>query len=106
MTTTYTPPSQRHSPESVAAAAAIKPRAESMQACVLAAIKAAGQAGLTDQEGMVETGFGESYRPRRIRLVELGLVVKAAEKRLTKHGNKAAVWIIRPRVAGTLFSEV
>lgn len=86
-------PFQTHSKTSRRAAVAGKPRAETQRAIVLAAIIAAGPCGLTDQEGMVITGIGEPYRPRRIGLTQAGTVIDSGRTRLTTSGRSATVWV-------------
>lgn len=83
---------QSHSPTSLAAAVEIAPAVPTLLAKVRAAIEAAPN-GLTDSEGMEVTGLeGNTYRPRRITLVEEGIVVDSGETRRTASGRKATVW--------------
>ncbi len=51
--------------------------------------------GLTDEEGQELLAMsGNSYRPARRALVQLGLVSKNGEFRLTRAQNKANVWVV------------
>lgn len=89
--TIFDAPAQRHSHTSQAAAVAIAPDSSRLRAQVLAAIREHG--GLTDNQGIYLTGLSPStYRPRRIELVQRGLVVDSGETRLTDSGRKAVVW--------------
>ena len=59
------------------------------------ALLAAGVHGLTDEGGCEVTGLDAStYRPRRVELVEDGLV-RAVGTRPSRHGRQMAVWIAR-----------
>ena len=88
------PPAQEHSAESVAAAEAIKPDANRLRMMVLDAIRSAGERGMTDEEVQEALNMGGStQRPRRGELAQAGLVVKSGQRRPTKSGNPAAVWV-------------
>jgi hypothetical protein len=94
------PPAQRHSPTSVAAAEAIRPATGRLRMAVLEYLRSCGQNGATDdemQDALNGTlGMGPStQRPRRIELVEAGLVADSGRTRLTKAGRKAVVWVAR-----------
>ncbi len=85
---------QEHSPTSKAAGASIEgsPRARS-RAAVLEAIRNSTD-GLTDERGQEITGLdGSTYRPRRVELVALGLVVDSKKVRMSKSGRSCAVWV-------------
>ncbi len=84
-------PSQRHSPTSRAAAAAMASDTSRLRGLVLREILTAG--GLTDEEGIDATGLSPStYRPRRVELVERGQVRDAGRTRPTRSGRKAVIW--------------
>ncbi len=86
---------QEHSATSKAAGASIEgsPRARS-RAAVLEAIRASAD-GLTDERGQEITGLdGSTYRPRRVELVSLGLVVDSKKVRMSKSGRSCAVWVM------------
>lgn len=83
---------QRHSETSIAAAAAIKPHISELEQIVLEQIRLCG--GCTDDE-LLQALCAEHQiwpRPRRIRLVELGLVVDSGLVRKTRSGRNAVVW--------------
>lgn len=84
-----------HAPETSAqAAAAVKPKTPSQRQRVLAAIRAAGSRGLTDEQIVEQVGLGpNSGRPRRKELQEMGLVRDSGLRRRTVSGAEAAVWI-------------
>lgn len=88
-----TPPYQKHSETSRAAAESVKPTAETRRQEVLAFLKSRGAHGATDEEGQLALAMeGNTYRPRRVELTAAGLVVESAEKRKTTTGRKAVVW--------------
>jgi hypothetical protein len=58
--------------------------------------------GLTDEEGQELLEMeGNTYRPRRIKLVERGLVVDAKFTRKGSSGRAATVWMVAPKPQGT-----
>lgn len=81
-------------PTQVAAAAAVLPRTGTQRARVLAEIKRSGRGGLTDEEigARLDLG-GNSVRPRRLKLVESGLVVDSGDRRPTPGGGPAIIWV-------------
>ncbi len=86
------PPAQRHSPTSVAAGERIEPKAGTLRARVLDAIRGAVD-GLTDEEGQKLTGINpNTYRPRRVELWEAGWIVHRNRTRKVTSGNDAVVW--------------
>ena len=85
-----------HSETSKAAAESISEHLPRLEALVLEAIRGAGSEGLTDEEAQEVTGLqGSTERPRRIRLWEKGLVVRAGVQRKTKAGRLAEVWVAK-----------
>ncbi len=91
-----TPPYQRHSEESRAAAKAIVDSLSKLQARVLAYV-ASCPYGATDEEIQHALRMNPStQRPRRLELFKLGLIDKAPYCRRTRAGRKAAVWIVYP----------
>ena len=51
-------------------------------------------AGVTDEEGCELSGIPAStWRPRRVELVEMNLVVDSGVRRKTRSGRDAVVWI-------------
>lgn len=90
----FDPPAQRHSPTSQAAAKSIKGARQTLQARVLELIRAAGAAGLTDDQVIALTGMNPSTeRPRRIELQERGLIKDSGKTRKTRSRRNAIVWI-------------
>jgi hypothetical protein len=87
-------------PTQVQAAAASLPRSGTQRARVLMAIQRAGRIGKTDEELAAFLRMdGNSVRPRRLELVEQGLVVDSSERRPTEAGGDAIVWVTAPGVA-------
>ena len=61
---------------------------------VRAAIRAAGEAGRTDEERQLALVLGGSTeRPRRIELVERGLIRDSGRRRATSTGRQAVIWV-------------
>jgi hypothetical protein len=90
------PPAVRGSETSREAAEEIRPHLNRLEAVVLDAVRASGMDGLTDEEGIDATRLSPStYRPRRVRMVELGRVVDSGRKRATASGRLAVVWVTR-----------
>lgn len=89
-------PFARGSATSEAAAVAIQPQMNPLQAAVLDAIRARGEYGATDQEIEEATGLsGNTVRPRRGELKAAGRIQEAAFTRKTKSNRDASVWIAR-----------
>ena len=83
-------PYQRGSDTSEEAARSVRPHRERMADTVLAAISLRA---MTDEELVEMTGLSPStVRPRRVELVEAGLVRDSGERRPTRSGRKAVVW--------------
>lgn len=75
------------------AARSMRSHAAAQQHRVLECLRQAGDAGLTDEEIQAALDLsGNSERPRRAKLVELGLVENAGVMRLTKSSHPATVW--------------
>lgn len=88
------PPAQRHSDTSRAAAEDIKPKAETLRARVYWFIQSRGTVGATDDEVQRHLPMDPStQRPRRVELVNAGLVVDSGRRRPTASGKQAAVWV-------------
>ena len=84
---------QEHSPTSIAAARSTPVHRN--RTLVWNALLAATN-GLTDEEGERRTGLGgSSYRPRRVDLMNDGLVVDSGQTRRTALGRRAVVWLAR-----------
>ena len=87
---------------SLAAARAITPHLGRLEAVVLAALRAAGQHGLCDHEGMAVTGLGpNTYRPRRVALEMRGLVRDSGLRRKTLAGRYAVAWVATGQIFTT-----
>tara|TARA_R110002020_G_scaffold75774_2_gene192540 strand:- start:1877 stop:2248 length:372 start_codon:yes stop_codon:yes gene_type:complete len=91
---TYGVPFQRHSDTSKEAAAKLE-GSETLRALVYQAIASSGDDGMTDPELQAELGLsGSTQRPRRVRLVELGLVRDSGNSRASKAGRQCTVWVV------------
>ena len=87
-----TPPAQKHSATSKAAADGIKLLAAGLRGKVLSFIDSRGEAGATDEEIAQGTGINPSTaRPRRVELATRGLIVKSGTRK-TASGRTADVW--------------
>lgn len=92
----WTPPYQRHSATSRAAAEAIKPHLGPMHLKIQAYLM--GRAGATDEEMQLDLKMnGSTQRPRRIDMIRWGLVIDSGKTRATKSGRQAVVWMLRGR---------
>lgn len=93
------PPKMPHNgtPTSKIAAQSMRSSAGAQQQRVLDCLQQAGDAGLTDEELQAALDLsGNSERPRRRKLVELGLVKDSGTMRLTHSKSSAVVWIVSP----------
>ena len=91
----FDPPAQRHSETSIAAAEAIKPRVEIYRERILAEIKRSGALGRTDGELQEQLNMnGSTQRPRRIELVDAGLVKNSGRTRKSASGRACVVWVV------------
>lgn len=91
----FDPPAQRHSETSIAAAEAIKPRVEIYRERILAEIKRSGALGRTDGELQEQLAMnGSTQRPRRIELVDDGLVKDSGRTRKSASGRTCVVWVV------------
>lgn len=87
------PPHQAHSATSAASAKAIKPKFGKNMVKVLDAM--CSTTGLTDEQGCEKTGMtGNSYRPARVKLEQLGLLVKTDATRKTISGRSANIYMV------------
>ena len=89
-------PFQRHSSTSRAAAESMNKngKAAAQRALVFQCLMEHGPQ--TDEEIHDRLGLdGDSERPRRVSLVDAGVVHDTGEKRATKSGRKATVWKVR-----------
>ena len=87
------PPFQAHSGTSRAAAIAMYCKAGTKRARVLDQISRSWLGGCTDEEGMRHLRMNpNTYRPRRVELVRMGLVKDSGIRRPTLSGEQAVVW--------------
>lgn len=84
-------PFQAHSQTSRAAAREIAPKAGTLRAKVLEAIRSRGGATAEELEVALELG-GSTVRPRVVELVRAGLVRDSGATRRTRSGRAATVW--------------
>lgn len=90
-------------PTEVAAARSVRIRSGTQRTRVLAAIAKAGVIGLTDDEGMTALAMGgNTYRPRRLELVEGGFIFEDGVSRMTETNHAALVWYVTSRGADAL----
>lgn len=76
------------------AAELMQPHAARQRERVMEFIVSAGDRGATDEEIQDGLGLsGNSERPRRTRLVELGRVKDSGNMRMTRSGRPATVWM-------------
>lgn len=91
-------PSVRGSETSEAAAEEALPNAGTQRRRLWDFLEERGEKGATDEEMQEHLGMNPStQRPRRVELVERGLVYDSGEKRDTRSGRKAVVWKARLR---------
>lgn len=90
------PPHVRHSPTSKAAAVDIESRAATLRARVLNFIRRRGDAGATDEEIQRSLQMpGNTQRPRRRELEQMGRISDSGTTRPTSSGRQAVVWVVR-----------
>jgi len=78
-----------------AAAISEYPRTGTKRLAVLSAVAAADGRGLTDEEGFAITGFTQNtYRPRRVELVDGGWVADTGIRRRVLSGKPAVAWVL------------
>jgi hypothetical protein len=91
----FSAPHQRGSATSEAAAVAIEPRSGTLRRMVLDHLRQCGAHGATDDEMQQALEMNPStQRPRRVELVDSGLVKETSRTRRTRSGRQAAVWVI------------
>ena len=91
----FRPPAVAGSDTSQAAATAIRKDAPTLRQRVLAELrKVAHLGGLTDEEMQVRLDMNAStQRPRRVELVQAGLVKDSGTRARTRSGRNAVVWV-------------
>ena len=86
-------PGYRRTDTSRAAAAAVESAASRLQAQVLAAISAAGEAGMTTNEIAAQIGVDKgSVQPRTSELRAIGSIKDSGQRRSNDSGRRAIVW--------------
>ena len=89
-------PAQRHSATSCAAALSVEDSLNRWQGVVLKHLRRMGNNGATDEEMQRWLGLNPStQRPRRVELVNKGLVKDSGRTRPTRSGRRATVWVAR-----------
>lgn len=87
---------QPHSDTSRSAARQIESQAESLRGKVYRFLKECPHYGATDEElQSILNMEANTQRPRRVELVDKGLVYDSGKKRKTKSGRSAVVWCAR-----------
>lgn len=87
-------PGHRGVETSIAAAIALQPKLGRLQQKALAAIRDAGQQGLTADELAMRLGLDRwSIQPRTTELCRKGLIRDSGQRRPNCTGKKAIVWI-------------
>ena len=85
---------QDHSSTSLEAALNVQPKAATLRRVVLDYLRQCGRDGATDEQIQNALSMNPStQRPRRIELVEGGLVCDSGQVRKTTSGRNAVVWI-------------
>jgi len=85
---------QSHSDTSIEAAHHAEPKAASLRSIVLAYIRQQGRDGATDEQIQQAIRMNPStQRPRRVELVEGGLVVDSGGMRKSASCRNAVVWV-------------
>ena len=92
-------PYQSHSATSAEAAERAEPRAGTQRAVLLALLRAA-PIGMTDEE-MQAWMQPSTQRPRRVELVNAGLVEDSGDRMRTRSGRLATVWRAVPAKEAT-----
>lgn len=89
-----------------AAQLAVMPRAGTQRRRILELIARLGH-GLTDEEIVARTGLvPNTVRPRRVELVEGGWLRDSRERRLTRAGHPAIVWVLTEQATAALAASV
>jgi hypothetical protein len=94
----YTAPRQRHSSTSIEAGDSIIAALGKLQARVLYYVQACDR-GATDEEMQANMDMGpNTQRPRRVELMQQGLIYDSGQTRPTKSGRNAHVWTMSRRL--------
>ena len=87
-------PAQQHSETSVAAAKSMGTRALTLRQLVYAEL---AKAAMTDEQIAERTGLAlNTVRPRRVELVQAGVVIDTGLRSRNHSGRYATVWGVRP----------
>lgn len=87
-------PAQMHSPTSIDAAQQIEPHMPRLRAEVLGVCRVSGPHGATDEEMQMALVMpANTQRPRRVELWKMGLICDSGQKRKTRSGRNAVVWV-------------
>lgn len=97
-------PAQSHSATSVDAAESFASEAPALRERVLQLFREAWLDGRTDDELFTRLrGYSQSsIRPRRIELVDAGLVLDSGRSRTTRSGRAATVWVLADAARGQM----
>lgn len=91
------PPYQRHSQTSLDAADKIVGKSGTLRRSVYEIIWHAGSRGMTDEEVQNALAMNPSTeRPRRVELMDGGVICDSGKTRLTRSGRGAVVWVAKP----------
>jgi spore coat protein CotH len=94
-------PGHRGAATSIEAADAIAPTVSRLQAITLAAIQAAGRAGLSTNEIATELECSrDSIQPRTSELKARKLIADSGQRRRNPNGKRAIVWVAAENVGG------
>lgn len=89
------PPHVKDSETSKDAAISILPHAKAMRDKIYRMIEFAELNGFTVDEIEIETGYPHQTASARVtELLQEGLIEDSGERRLTRHGRKACVWVV------------
>ena len=89
-------PFQKHSDTSISAAFEAEPAAGTQKTRILEYLRKYRDSGATDEDMQLYLGMNPStQRPRRIELVQQGLVRDSGTTRPTRAGRQATVWMAR-----------
>lgn len=98
------PPHQRHSKTSSLSAIQAAPKFNERSLLILKHLCLHG--GMTDQQGQEVFGIsGDSYRPMRVRLTQLGMVEDSGDTGTTPSGRKAVIWVATLEGKKLIFGE-
>lgn len=90
------PPPFSNDTTSREAAESIRQDASVLRELVYRDIRQSGARGRTDEEIQDALGLsGNTERPRRWELAKADRIVESGERRLTRSGRRAAVWVVR-----------